>query len=143
MNNPNNDKFNHGEIKTSNSELNRALLLPMLNVSNIMKIALPPDAKISKESKELMQECATEFIGFITSEAADRCLGDSRKFLSGEDIATSLNDLGFENYGLAIAAYLNAYQRSIPSKKRAIEDISKNDFLDDTVPSKLDEKLCA
>jgi hypothetical protein len=33
-----------------------------------MKRALPANAKISKEAKETMQECVSEFILFITSE---------------------------------------------------------------------------
>ena len=33
-----------------------------------MKTTLPENAKIAKEAKECMQECAGEFISFITSE---------------------------------------------------------------------------
>jgi len=42
--------------------------LPVANIARIMKKALPSDAKISKDAKEAIQECVTEFIGFITSE---------------------------------------------------------------------------
>lgn len=37
-------------------------LLPIANVGRIMKQILPPSAKISKQAKETMQECASEFI---------------------------------------------------------------------------------
>lgn len=42
--------------------------LPVSNISRIMKSVLPPEGKISKDAKECVQECLTEFIGFITSE---------------------------------------------------------------------------
>jgi nuclear transcription Y subunit beta len=42
--------------------------LPIANIGRIMKQALPKDAKISKEARETVQECVSEFISFITSE---------------------------------------------------------------------------
>jgi nuclear transcription Y subunit beta len=42
--------------------------LPIANIGRIMKQALPQDAKISKEARETVQECVSEFISFITSE---------------------------------------------------------------------------
>lgn len=43
-------------------------LLPIANVSRIMKQAIPQTAKISKDAKECVQECVSEFIAFVTSE---------------------------------------------------------------------------
>lgn len=43
-------------------------LLPIANVGRIMKLAVPPSAKISKEGKEAVQECVSEFIAFVSSE---------------------------------------------------------------------------
>lgn len=43
-------------------------LLPIANVGRIMKLAVPPSAKISKEAKESVQECVSEFITFVSSE---------------------------------------------------------------------------
>ena len=37
-----------------------------------MKQCLPEQAKIAKDAKECVQECVSEFISFITSEASDR-----------------------------------------------------------------------
>ena len=42
--------------------------LPIANITRIMKQMLPPQGKISKDAKETLQECVTEFICFITSE---------------------------------------------------------------------------
>lgn len=42
--------------------------LPIANINRIMKKALPGNAKIAKDAKDAIQECISEFIGFITSE---------------------------------------------------------------------------
>mmetsp|Transcript_31786 Transcript_31786/g.82947 ORF Transcript_31786/g.82947 Transcript_31786/m.82947 type:complete len:97 (-) Transcript_31786:2827-3117(-) len=42
--------------------------LPIANISRIMKRVLPVNAKVSREAKEAVQECVSEFISFITSE---------------------------------------------------------------------------
>ena len=86
--------------------------LPIANIGRIMKSALPKDAKIAKEARETVQECVSEFISFITSEyglfksfpfskisidlftrkcrACDKCKGDKRKTINGEDLLHSL-----------------------------------------------------
>ena len=40
--------------------------LPVANIARIMKKILPNNAKITKDSKEAIQECVSEFISFIT-----------------------------------------------------------------------------
>ncbi|KAH7730700.1 histone-fold-containing protein [Aphelenchoides avenae] len=47
--------------------------LPIANISRIMKRAVPSSGKLSKEAKECLQECVTEFLLFITSEASEKC----------------------------------------------------------------------
>lgn len=42
--------------------------LPVANIARLMKRGLPQNAKVSKEAKETLQECVSEFISFITSE---------------------------------------------------------------------------
>lgn len=42
--------------------------LPIANISRIMKRGLPANGKIAKDAKEIVQECVSEFISFITSE---------------------------------------------------------------------------
>ncbi|XP_054808030.1 nuclear transcription factor Y subunit B-5-like isoform X2 [Prosopis cineraria] len=73
-------------------------LLPIANVGRIMKQILPQNAKISKEAKETMQECASEFISFVTSEASDKCRKERRKTVNGDDICWALKALGFDDY---------------------------------------------
>ncbi|KAJ1952846.1 transcriptional activator hap3 [Dipsacomyces acuminosporus] len=91
--------------------------LPIANVARIMKRALPDNAKIAKEAKETVQECVSEFISFITSEASDRCQQEKRKTINGEDILWAMQSLGFENYAEALKVYLNKYRESVKVDK--------------------------
>jgi len=84
--------------------------LPIANVARLMKNTLPPTAKVSKDAKECMQECVSEFISFITSEASDKCLREKRKTINGEDILYLMYDLGFENYAEVLKIYLAKYR---------------------------------
>ncbi|KAI2633613.1 nuclear transcription factor Y subunit B-3 [Hypomontagnella submonticulosa] len=86
--------------------------LPIANVARIMKTALPENAKIAKEAKECMQECVSEFISFITSEASEKCHQEKRKTVNGEDILFAMTSLGFENYAEALKIYLSKYRES-------------------------------
>lgn len=86
--------------------------LPIANVARIMKTALPENAKIAKEAKECMQECVSEFISFITSEASEKCHQEKRKTVNGEDILFAMTSLGFENYAEALKIYLAKYRES-------------------------------
>jgi histone H3/H4 len=76
------------------------------NVSRIMKNAVPPTAKIAKDAKECVQECVSEFISFITSEAAEKCQLEKRKTIGGEDILYAMISLGFENYAETLKIHL-------------------------------------
>ncbi|KAF2270680.1 hypothetical protein CC78DRAFT_573969 [Lojkania enalia] len=82
-------------------------------VARIMKMALPDNAKIAKEAKECMQECVSEFISFITSEASEKCQQEKRKTVNGEDILFAMTSLGFENYAEALKIYLSRYRETL------------------------------
>lgn len=85
-------------------------LLPIANVGRIMKQILPPNAKISKEAKETMQECASEFISFVTGEASEKCLKERRKTVNGDDVCWALGALGFNDYTGPLRRYLHRYR---------------------------------
>ncbi|KAH6853761.1 histone-fold-containing protein [Chaetomium sp. MPI-CAGE-AT-0009] len=86
-------------------------------VARIMKTALPENAKIAKEAKECMQECVSEFISFITSEASEKCQQEKRKTVNGEDILFAMSSLGFENYAEALKIYLSKYREQSQSNR--------------------------
>lgn len=71
-----------------------------------MKQSVPSTAKIAKDAKECVQECVSEFISFITSEAAEKCHMEKRKTIGGEDILYAMATLGFENYAETLKIHL-------------------------------------
>ncbi|KAL3749388.1 hypothetical protein ACJRO7_010491 [Eucalyptus globulus] len=85
-------------------------LLPIANVGRIMKQVLPPNAKISKQTKETMQECVSEFIGFVTSEASEKCRKERRKTVNGDDICCAMETMGFDDYAGLLRRYLHIYR---------------------------------
>lgn len=84
--------------------------LPIANVSRIMKKALPANAKISKDAKETVQECVSEFISFITGEASDKCQREKRKTINGDDLLWAMTTLGFEEYVEPLKVYLQKFR---------------------------------
>ena len=84
--------------------------LPIANVSRIMKKALPANAKISKDAKETVQECVSEFISFITGEASDKCQREKRKTINGDDLLWAMTTLGFEDYVEPLKVYLQRFR---------------------------------
>lgn len=64
-----------------------------------------------------MQECVSEFIGFVTSEASDRLIEDKRKTLTGDDINDSMHALGFDAYLTFLQTFLDLYRKSKHEKE--------------------------
>ncbi|KAK3422367.1 hypothetical protein EUGRSUZ_G02796 [Eucalyptus grandis] len=84
--------------------------LPIANISRIMKKALPANGKIAKDAKDTVQECVSEFISFITSEASDKCQKEKRKTINGDDLLWAMATLGFEEYIEPLKVYLARYR---------------------------------
>ncbi|VFQ94836.1 unnamed protein product [Cuscuta campestris] len=84
--------------------------LPIANISRIMKKALPANGKIAKDAKDTVQECVSEFISFVTSEASDKCQKEKRKTINGDDLLWSMATLGFEDYIEPLKVYLARYR---------------------------------
>ncbi|KAM5584497.1 nuclear transcription factor Y subunit B-3 [Rosa sericea] len=99
-----------GYTKSELSPREQDRLLPIANVSRIMKKALPANAKISKDAKETVQECVSEFISFITGEASDKCQREKRKTINGDDLLWAMTTLGFEEYVEPLKVYLQRFR---------------------------------
>jgi histone H3/H4 len=104
----NNNFTSHQEDHEVIKEQDR--LLPIANVGRIMKQILPPNAKISKEAKETMQECVSEFVSFVTGEASDKCHKEKRKTVNGDDVCWAMTNLGFDDYSEPLKRYLYKYR---------------------------------
>ncbi|VVD04060.1 unnamed protein product [Leptidea sinapis] len=111
-----------GNNSDSNSGFNKSgplreqdRFLPIANIAKIMKRAIPDKGKIAKDARECVQECLSEFISFITSEASDRCQTEKRKTINGEDVLYAMNALGFDNYVEPLRTYLKKYREIVLS----------------------------
>ena len=82
-----------------------------------MKNTLPDNAKIAKDSKETVQECVSEFISFITSEASDKCMQEKRKTINGDDLLWAMSTLGFDKYVEPLKLYLAKYREAVRGDK--------------------------
>ncbi len=91
--------------------------LPVANISRIMKKVLPENAKVAKDAKETVQECVSEFVCFITSEASDKCQQEKRKTINGEDILWAMSTLGFDKYVEPLKIFLGKYRESVKIEK--------------------------
>ena len=105
--------------------------LPIANISRIMKKSIPSTGKIAKDAKECVQECVSEFVSFITSEASDRCKQEKRKTINGEDILFAMATLGFDNYVAPLKEFLVRY-REYSLRNEKSSDGLKFDMKDDT-----------
>lgn len=108
--------------------------LPIANIAKIMKKAIPNSSqgKIAKDARECVQECVSEFISFITSEASERCANEKRKTMNGEDILWAMQNLGFDNYIEPLKVFLQKYRESskqVDESGNATGDESYNKFL--------------
>ncbi|KAL7716370.1 nuclear transcription factor Y subunit beta [Entamoeba marina] len=115
-----NTSFNENDTTlTEQTQINNAqqadLTLPLANTTRVMREAIakePGDVRISKDAQQYMTELATEFILFISSEAAS--LSSStlkpKHTLSGKDMIDALKKLGFEEYAPCLERHLQRYQ---------------------------------
>ncbi|XP_042484762.1 nuclear transcription factor Y subunit B-3-like [Macadamia integrifolia] len=123
-NSSNNNNNNNNNTVINNNNNNRARsvfannecrpdhdrFLPIANVGRIMKKVIPGNGKVSKDAKESVQECVSEFISFVTGEASDKCRREKRKTINGDDIIWAITTLGFENYVSPLKLYLLKYR---------------------------------
>ena len=114
-------------------------ILPAANIGRMMKRMLPSDVKINKDTKDFVATCVSEFISFITSEAADKCLQEKRKTLNGEDLVWALHNMGMSEYVEPLRVYLTKYRESRADKlerpdkrpKLTIDDIAASGHFED------------
>ena len=105
------DDLGNYKLKSKFEKQNR--LLPIATIRRMMKTALPGRAGLTLDAQQCMQDCVSEFISFITSEAAEKREREKRRNeLTGDDILASMEGLGFENYAEALKIYLARYREN-------------------------------
>ncbi|XP_018585646.1 nuclear transcription factor Y, beta a isoform X2 [Scleropages formosus] len=115
------------------------IYLPIANVARIMKNAIPPTGKIAKDAKECVQECVSEFISFITSEASERCHQEKRKTINGEDILFAMSTLGFDMYVEPLKLHLQKFREAMKGEKgiAAVSEGIGEELTDDSFTNQL------
>lgn len=96
--------------------------LPISNINKIMRSVIDSQLKISKEAKNLVEECVTEFICFVTSEAAEKCKREKRKTINAEDVLTVMKMLGFDNYVVILQVYHYKYKQAVENIQNAVSN---------------------
>lgn len=99
------------------TEVQHMCVLYIPHICRIMKRSLPANAKIAKDAKETAQECVSEFISFVTSEASDKCLREKRKTINGDDLLWAIHTLGFEEYIEPLSMFLQQHREVCISLK--------------------------
>ena len=108
----NDHKLESVDAKKRNSIMREQdYLFPITNVSRIMKTVLPEYTKVSTEAKMCMQECVSEFVNFISSEANEICSSQKRKIITTEDVLTAEYNLGFLSRHESLAAFSNQIKK--------------------------------
>lgn len=84
--------------------------MPAAIITRIMRRVLPGHARISDDAREAIQECVSEFIGFITEEAKEKCQLESRRVLTANDLLAAMEALGFDNYVETLTLFLSRHR---------------------------------
>uniref|UniRef100_A0A087YPU3 Nuclear transcription factor Y subunit beta n=1 Tax=Poecilia formosa TaxID=48698 RepID=A0A087YPU3_POEFO len=106
----------HEDSGTKENYREQDIYLPIANVARIMKNAVPHTGKIAKDAKEGVQECVSEFISFIMSEASERYHHEKRKTINREDFLFAVSRLGFNMYVDPLKLYLQKFREAMKGK---------------------------
>ncbi|WVN85067.1 uncharacterized protein L203_100209 [Cryptococcus depauperatus CBS 7841] len=72
--------------------------LPKATVVKIIQEMLPDDISASKEAKDIIFDCCTEWIKLISTQSNMVCEASSKKTISPEHVMEALKQLGFEDF---------------------------------------------
>ena len=100
-------------------------LLPGANVARIMSRELLVGCKISRDARALMQELATEFICFITSEANDMSLADGRRSITSMDLINACVALDLGEMAEITRAYVDLSSATATSSNPVHPDLGE------------------
>eukprot|EP00093_Oithona_nana_P004174 04174.XXX_198970_198390_1 [CDS] Oithona nana genome sequencing. len=93
------------------------LNLPSSVVSRIIKEALPPSVKVSKEAQAAVAKAASVFVLYATSCANNVALKSHRKTIHGNDVIKAMDDMEFEKFIKPLENSLDCWKESQQKKK--------------------------
>ncbi|KAI8866252.1 histone-fold-containing protein [Ramicandelaber brevisporus] len=74
------------------------LTLPRSTVARMVQEYMPSDLTCTKEAKDLIGECCTEFIHLLATQATEQCEKSSKKTITADHVLDALKALGYESY---------------------------------------------
>merc|ERR1712141_311839 len=105
----------HYQIKMA--ERPEDLNLPSSVVSRIIKEALPPSVKVSKEAQAAVAKAASVFVLYATSCANNVALKSHRKTIHGGDVVKAMEDMEFDKFIKPLENSLESWKDSQQKKK--------------------------
>ncbi|KAI9117062.1 hypothetical protein K1719_012061 [Acacia pycnantha] len=86
--------------------------MPIVNVIIIIPWILLPHAKISDQAKETIQDCVSDYICSITSEANQQCQQEQCKTVTTDDLLWAMRSSALTTTW-ALSLYLQCYRKEI------------------------------
>jgi len=93
------------------------LNLPNAVVSRIIKEALPPSVKVSKEAQAAVAKAASVFVLYATSCANNVALKHHRKTIHGQDVIKAMEDMEFDKFIKPLENSLDTWKEGQQKKK--------------------------
>jgi len=93
------------------------LNLPNAVVSRIIKEALPPSVKVSKEAQAAVAKAASVFVLYATSCANNVAIKGHRKTINGNDVIKAMEDMEFNKFIDPLENSLETWKESQQKKK--------------------------
>merc|ERR1712018_1100507 len=136
------DKTSSKKRKENMAERPEDLNLPNSVVSRIIKEALPPSVKVSKEAQAAVAKAASVFVLYATSCANNVATNSHRKTINGNDVIKAMEDMEFNKFIDPLENSLDSWKDSQQKKrdsakqkreaaKKEQETTKKNDEDDD------------
>lgn len=95
------------------------LNLPGAVVSRIVKDALPPSTKVSKEAQQAIAKAASVFVLYATSCSNQIAGRSNRKTIHGQDVIAAMEDMEFDKFIKPLETSLEGWKQSQQKKKDA------------------------
>lgn len=116
----NNDSYSTKNTLNDNNHSNdcNEVCVPLAIMGRTMRKRRAKNEKESREAQEVVQQCVTQFISFITWVARHRCMENKRKTMNADDLLRALQVSGFTDYIFPLRRYLEKY-RAWEERKQA------------------------
>jgi len=93
------------------------LNLPSSVVTKIIKDALPPNVKVSKEANAAVAKAASVFVLYATSCANNVASKNKRKMLHGSDVIAAMEEMEFAKFVRPLESSLDNWKAGQARKK--------------------------